>query len=225
MLWNISECFEQMVHFFLKLFGCCLICLYLLECLGVFGSLENFKELFRTPDRAKKTSKKHGQSLLDHLIYLVAHLNKWLSRQLAIWSHHGMLSRPCLLPCLNGTDLLLIVDGMDQGKFAFPRHRALKAKEFANFQRPRAHVIGCILHGRGILFAVTDPDLPKDASTHIELVAHALTWLTSFGVTLSELSVALQCDNTPRECKNNVMLSFIASLVARGFLRGVGFHF
>ena len=47
-----------------------------------------------------------------------------------------MLSRPCLLPCLNGTDLLLIVDGMDQGKFAFPRHRALKAKEFANFQRP-----------------------------------------------------------------------------------------
>ena len=61
---------------------------------------------------------------------------------------------------------------------------------------------------------MTDPDLPKDASTHIELVAHALTWLTSFGVTLSELSVALQCDNTPRECKNNVMLSFIASLVA-----------
>ena len=146
------------------------------------------------------------------------HLHSQYLDRLEYWGQRG-LSRSC------GTDLLLIVDGMDQGKFAFPRHRALKAKEFANFQRPRAHVIGCILHGRGILFAVTDPDLPKDASTHIEVVAHALTWLTSFGVTLSELSVTLQCDNTPRECKSNVMLSFIASLVARGFLRGVGFHF
>ena len=142
------------------------------------------------------------------------HLHSQYLDRLEYWGHRG-LSRSC------GTDLLLIVDGMDQGKFAFPRHRALKAKEFANFQRPRAHVIGCLIHGYGIVFAVTDPDLPKDANTHCELVAHALTWVTSFGFNLKEFSVTLQCDNTPRECKNNVMLSFIASLVARGPLRGV----
>ena len=145
------------------------------------------------------------------------HLHSQYLDRLEYWGHRG-LSRSC------GTDLLLIVDGMDQGKFADPRHRALKAKEFANFQRPRAHVIGCILHGRGILFAVTDADLPKDANTHVELVAHALTWVASFGVVLSEVAVTLQCDNTPRECKNNVMLSFIASLVARGPWHGADFY-
>ena len=77
-------------------------------------------------------------------------------------------------------------------------------------------MIGCILHGRGIMFAITDPDVPKDANTHVELLAQSLTWLASVGENLSELSVTLQCDNTPRECNNNVMLAFLGSLVSKG---------
>lgn len=92
----------------------------------------------------------------------------------------------------------------------------MRSKEFQNFQRPRCHVIGCILHGRGIMFAITDPDVPKDSNTHVELVAHLLTWVSQMGENLSDLSITLQCDNTPRECKNNVMLSFLASLVSKG---------
>ena len=112
----------------------------------------------------------------------------------------------------------MIVDGMDQSKFSFPRHRALKSKDFSTFQRPRAHVVGTIIHGRGILFFLTDPDLPKDGNTHCEIVAHTLTWLASLGVNLADSSVTIQCDNTPREIKNNVMLAFLASLVSKGIL-------
>jgi len=107
-------------------------------------------------------------------------------------------------------------EGMDQAKFAFPRHKVLKSKDFSTFQRPRAHVVGCLMHGRGLLFFVTNPDLPKDSSTHIEIVAHALSWLESCGESLRDLSVTLQCDNTVRECKNSVMLSFLASLTMKG---------
>ena len=114
-----------------------------------------------------------------------------------------------------GTELVIICDGMDQSKFCFPRHKIMKSKDFASFQRPRCHVVGMILHGRAILFAISDADLPKDASTHCELLAHALTWISSME-DLANLSVTLQCDNTPRECKNNVMLAFLASLVAKG---------
>ncbi|CAK9028040.1 Uncharacterized protein SCF082_LOCUS18188 [Durusdinium trenchii] len=60
---------------------------------------------------------------------------------------------------------------------------------------PRAHVIGALIHGRGVVFAVTEPDLPKDATTHIELLAHILT-LVSKQENLADLKVTLQCDNT-----------------------------
>jgi hypothetical protein len=46
----------------------------------------------------------------------------------------------------------------------------------------------------------------------VELLAHSLNWLASVGENLSELSVTLQCDNNPRECKNNVMLAFFGEL-------------
>lgn len=137
------------------------------------------------------------------------HLHSQYLDRLEYWSHRGR-SRT------GGNELLLICDGMDQAKFAFPRHKVLKSKDFSTFQRPRAHVVGCLMHGRGLLFFVTNPDLPKDSSTHIEIVAHALSWLESCGESLRDLSVTLQCDNTVRECKNSVMLSFLASLTRKG---------
>lgn len=84
--------------------------------------------------------------------------------------------------------------------------------------RPRAHVVGCLVHGYMVAFAVTEPDLPKDSATHCELIAHILTKLAQQGVVLSEVSFTLQCDNTPRECKNGIVMAFLTSLVSRGFL-------
>ncbi|CAK9070419.1 unnamed protein product, partial [Durusdinium trenchii] len=127
------------------------------------------------------------------------------------WSTRG-LSRSC------SGELCVILDGMDQGKFAFPRHPSMHSKEFAGFTRPRAHVIGAIVHGRSIIYAITEPDLPKNATTHIEFLAYILT-LVSEQEDLATLALRLQCDNTSRECKNNIMLAFLISMVSKGVLR------
>lgn len=113
--------------------------------------------------------------------------------------------------------LCVIIDGMDQSKFSWPRGQCVKTKELASWSRPRCHVIGAILHGHGIYFAVTRPDIPKDATTHCELIAYILTRLVKDeGLSLEDVSLSIQCDNTPRELKNNVVLTFLGSLVAKG---------
>ena len=137
-----------------------------------------------------------------------AHLHSQYLDRLEYWSHRGV-SR------LRTAELTLICDGMDQSKFFYPRAASLRAKEFANFMRPKAHVIGCLLHGYAVHFAVTEPDLPKDASTHIEFLAYSLTKLEQQGVVLRDLGVRLQCDNTTRDCKSNVMLAFLCALVSK----------
>lgn len=165
------------------------------------------------------------------------HLHDQYRDRLSYWSARG-ISRS------HGHEITCILDGMDQAKFMYPRGSCLKSalagdvekfwcsstilqaynkwalafwgKEFQRFLRPRAHVAGALIHGFGVYFIVSEPDLPKDASTQIEIVANLLTRLESQGVRLKETKFTLQCDNTPRECKNNIMLSFLASLVSRG---------
>ena len=138
-----------------------------------------------------------------------AHLDSQYQDRLQYWAVRG-LSRA------GGSTVTLICDGMDQAKFAYPRHRCLKSKEFHQFARPKAHIVGILVHGRAIIFAVSEADIPKDASTHTELLAFALTKLQEQGECLSEMSVRVQCDNTPREIKNNVVTAFLASLVSKG---------
>lgn len=141
------------------------------------------------------------------------HLSDQYLDRVCYWTSRGNARIP-------GThQLTLVVDGMDQSKFMWPRHHCMKTKEFAAWSRPRCHVIGAILHGRSIHFAVSRPDLPKDASRHCELVAFVLTNLVKEdGLCLRDFSLTLQCDNTSRECKNNVMMSFLGSLVSKGLL-------
>lgn len=138
------------------------------------------------------------------------HLHAQYLDRIQYWSTRG-LSRSC------SGELCVILDGMDQGKFAFPRHPSMHSKEFAGFTRPRAHVIGAIVHGRSIIYAITEPDLPKNATTHIEFLAYILT-LVSEQEDLATLALRLQCDNTSRECKNNIMLAFLISMVSKGTL-------
>ena len=138
-----------------------------------------------------------------------AHLDSQYQDRLCYWGVRGV-SRA------GGPAVTLICDGMDQAKFCYPRARCLKSKEFHQFARPKAHIVGMLIHGRAIIFAVTEPDIPKDASTHTELLAFALTKLQEQGECLSEMSLRVQCDNTPREIKNNVVTAWLASLVSKG---------
>ena len=137
------------------------------------------------------------------------HLHSQYCDRLTYWGQRGV-SRS------GGMQILAIIDGMDQSKFAFPRHRVMKSKDFSTFQRPKCHLIGCICHGYGIWFYITDADIPKDSSTHVEIVANLLTRLKALGVPLRDVALTIQCDNTVRECKNNIMLSFLGSLVSKG---------
>ena len=112
-------------------------------------------------------------------------------------------------------ETILILDGMDQGKFAFPRSDLFRSKDLAGFSRPRAHIAGCILHGRLVLFTVSPSTLPKDANAAIETTAHCLHLLSKH-ISLRRLVLNIQADNTPREVKNNHYLRWLCSLVSRG---------
>ena len=119
---------------------------------------------------------------------------------------------------LGSPDIVLIVDSMDQAKFMYPRGDVFRSKELSAFQRPRAHITGVIAHGYFTLFSVSAQDLPKDSSTMIELVGHCLTLLRNQGVDLRCAAVTVQCDNTPREMKNNPFVKFLAYCVSTGIL-------
>ena len=77
-------------------------------------------------------------------------------------------------------------------------------------------MVGLWAHGHAVLFGTSEPDVPKDATTHIELVAHLLTRLEKSGICLRDTEFTLQTDNTTRESKNSIMLGFLCSLVSKG---------
>lgn len=108
----------------------------------------------------------------------------------------------------------VVTDGMDQAKFALPRHEAMRSKEFAQFMRPRLHISCAIAHGWLIVFQISPPDLPKDGNASIELISHVLSMLKDRGAHLPSLRVTVQSDNTCRECKNSLMVRFLASLTS-----------
>eukprot|EP00435_Cladocopium_sp_Y103_P026856 s1526_g6.t1 len=85
---------------------------------------------------------------------------------------------------LRSVEVCMIVDSMDQAKFAYPRSDVFRSKDLATLQRPRAHITGIICHGHFVLFSVSSQDFPKDSTTMIELIAHALTLLQKRGVNL-----------------------------------------
>lgn len=139
----------------------------------------------------------------------VEHLRSQYNDRLCYWQLRGSsrLRSPF--------DVLLIIDGMDQAKFAYPRSNVFASKELQGLSRPRAHITGCICHGRFVLMTVSPADLPKDANASIEIAAHALH-LLSQDTDLRQMTISVQCDNTPREIKNNHCLRWLASLVAHG---------
>ena len=115
----------------------------------------------------------------------------------------------------SSNEVCIIMDGMDQGKFAVPRATHIyRSKELNTLQRPRLHITGAIAHGHFVAFSISNADCPKDSSTMTEMLAHCITLLQQQGVNLSKTSLVLQTDNTPREFKNNPLLRFLCFLTA-----------
>ena len=138
-----------------------------------------------------------------------AHLQSQYNDRLAYWDLRAQ-SR-----LRSRGDILIIIDGMDQNKFLYPRSDYFKSKELASFVRPKAHCTGAIIHGWAVVFAIAPADLRKDANSSIELLAYCLQ-LISKQVDLTRVTISIQSDNTSREVKNNIVLRWVASLVCHG---------
>ena len=114
----------------------------------------------------------------------------------------------------SSSEIVIIMDSMDQAKFGCPRSNVYRSKELNTLQRPRLHITLAIVHGYFLAISVSSPNLPKDSTTMCELLAHCLTLLQRQGVVLSKVSLTVQADNTPREYKNNPFLRFLAFLTS-----------
>ncbi|CAK9114864.1 Uncharacterized protein SCF082_LOCUS53189 [Durusdinium trenchii] len=118
--------------------------------------------------------------------------------------------------------LALIVDGMDQAKFAYPRSPVMGGKQWANFTRPRAHIVGIKIHGWGMFFGISRADAAKDSNHHLEMVAATLSTLQrKCGLSFSQMHLHIQSDNCVREVKNNTLARWCSSLVSRGTFASV----
>lgn len=153
------------------------------------------------------------RSLSGHLLarqkqseMYAAHLAQQYRDRQVYWAMRGS-SR--LRSAIN---VLLIVDGMDQCKFMYPRSPVMQSKDLCTFQRPKLQVTGCILHGYCLLFTVSNFDQAKGSSASVDIVMHMLTRLHHSGVRLEDVHFHLQADNTTREIKNNTLLRLLAAL-------------
>lgn len=140
------------------------------------------------------------------------HLNDQFQDRLAYWRRRGRSRQ-------RGQECCVILDGMDQGKFALPRHAFLKAKAFDGWSRPRLHVAGALMHGHGLFMFVSNPDVPKDSNTACEQILYCLNHLKRSGHDCSKLTI--QSDNTCRECKNGFVMRLCAALVSCGVVQEI----
>ena len=122
-------------------------------------------------------------------------------------------TRPGAIPGV----ISMIIDGMDQGKFAVPRFPFTKSKDLEGMQRPRLHVNVAMCHGHEILVTVSDANFPKDTNGTCEVIAHMLTRLSrQQQVAVHRCALHVQLDNTSAQNKNNILLGVLAWLTTRG---------
>ena len=112
----------------------------------------------------------------------------------------------------------LILDGMDQAKFMWPRSKIFSSHTFDHYHRPRLHISAAIVHGHFVALFVGDADGRKSGSTTVEMIAHIMQQLTTLGINLSTFHLNIQLDNTGSANKNNVLLAFLALQVLTGRL-------
>jgi len=123
--------------------------------------------------------------------------------------------------------ICIILDGMDQAKFMWPRSPFFSSHEFDNYSRPRLHIWGALVHGYGVFLTVSHADVFKGGSTTVEFLMMVLETLTAEGLDLHDHHVHVQLDNTSGSNKNNTLLAWAAAMCASvivgslsiGFLR------
>lgn len=100
-----------------------------------------------------------------------SHLQMQYADRICYWEARGCSRLP------SSNFACLILDGMDQAKFAYPRSDLFASKELAGIQRPRAHISCLVLHGHMVIFTISPSNVAKDANSCIETTAFALTLL------------------------------------------------
>ena len=149
----------------------------------------------------------HLRARLTQQQFYYEHLKHQYQDRLQYWQARGQSRQ-------KGLSVTMITDGMDQAKYSLPRSEMMKSKEFGQFQRPRLHISALICHGWFIVFQVSPADLPKDSNSCVELIAHSISILKKKGAPLKDMHIAIQSDNTCRQCKNSPMLRFLSALVS-----------
>jgi hypothetical protein len=124
-----------------------------------------------------------------------------------------------------GKTICLIIDGIDQAKFAWPRADFMSNHEFDDFNRPRLHVWGVIVHGFFTLYTVSHADVNKGSSMTCDVIAYVLTRLDRMGIDLSDCHIHVQLDNTASCNKNNTVLQFMGVVVFLGLVAGCTANF
>lgn len=143
---------------------------------------------------------------------LAAHLNRQYRDRTYYWSSRS-LSRLSANTAHEQPTLCLILDSMDMAKHAFPRSRAMFAKDFSSWPRPRLAHTCCIAHGHAVLTALSLPGLPLNSSRSCEILANTLTEISS-RADLRVFHLNLQADNCAREIKNVTTMRMLAFLTA-----------
>ena len=112
----------------------------------------------------------------------------------------------------------VILDGMDKGKYKFPRSLNMTSKEFSTLNRPSLDAHGIIAHGHMAALVLSDHFVAKDSSWCCDLLAWTLNVIGEY-TDLRNVHLNIQCDNTSRECKNGTILRFLALCVGSARLQ------
>ena len=155
-------------------------------------------------------------------------LSQWLDRQVywafrtlsQTWFRRQMDLGKQLGGPVATSALCIMQDGMDQGKFRCLRLRKPKSKTFSMLFRPALHVSGTWVHGKRLLFAVSDESARKDAAAQLEQLSRALDQVFAEHGSLPP-GLNVQCDNTYREGKNRFCVSFYILLVGLSVMRWI----
>lgn len=120
---------------------------------------------------------------------------------------------------LHSKQIVCIIDGMDQGKYATPRSKVFESHSFDKYSRPRLHVWGLLCHGYIAWLSVSDSDLIKGGSTTCELLMHMITTLKNHGVEVEDCEIIVQLDNTGSSNKNNCVMNLASYLTHKRCIR------
>lgn len=120
-----------------------------------------------------------------------------------------------------GVILSMIIDGMDQEKTYLPYRWPLD-KAIAGLMRLKTHLTGVFMHGQSpsCLLFVDFSDIPHDPNLICHVINQSLLSLPQI-----PRHFHLQLDNTTRENKNWVVLTFLAVLILQGTFETVQVSF